>query len=92
MCGCGLPSVTLLGARGEWEEIEGRLEKLAQYGSEPAQWAELLRPIIKHMLMTFDDLDSELVKQLWLQVAQQEGSEGSGQGIETLSGWIAAFA
>lgn len=89
--GCGLPSVTLLGDRQDWEEILHRLAKLAHYGSEPAQWADRLRPVLKTMLLTFDEPESEQVKQFWLHVVQEEGQAGSGRGNETLSGWITAF-
>lgn len=89
--GCGLPSVTLLGDRQDWEEILHRLAKFAHYGSEPAQWADRLRPVLKNMLLTFDEPESEQVKQFWLHVVQEEGQAGSGRGDKTLSGWITAF-
>jgi len=92
VCGCGFPSVTLLGERSDWEEIQSRIDKLAHYGPEPTEWATLLKPVLRYMLLTFDEPDSPAVKDFWLRVAHEAGREGSGMGIRTLSGWITAFA
>lgn len=92
ICGCGFPSVTLLGERSDWEEIQSRIDKLAHYGPEPTEWATLLKPVLRYMLLTFDEPDSPAVKDFWLRVAHEAGIEGSGRGIRTLSGWITAFA
>ena len=92
MCGCGLPSVTLLGERADWAELARRVEKLPQYGEECARWADLLRPVMRHMLLTFDMPESQEVKDFWLRAVHEAGIEGSGRGIRTLSGWITAFA
>ncbi|KAI1127584.1 hypothetical protein F5Y10DRAFT_242556 [Nemania abortiva] len=90
--GCGLPSVTLLGTRHDWEMLASRVNKLYDYGEECAHWANLLQPIMRYMLRTFDDPDSQKVKDFWLRVVYMAGQEGSGVGIRTLSGWITAFA
>ncbi|RYO89292.1 hypothetical protein DL766_000929 [Monosporascus sp. MC13-8B] len=92
LCGCGLPSVTLLGERADWAELARRVEKLPRYGEECARWAELLRPVMRHMLLTFDVPESQEVKDFWLRAVHEAGIEGSGWGIRTLSGWITAFA
>ncbi|KAI0517558.1 hypothetical protein F5B22DRAFT_109765 [Xylaria bambusicola] len=89
--GCGLPSVTLLGSRHDWEMLASQVNKLYDYGEECAHWANLLQPIMRYMLRTFDEPDSQKVKDFWLRVAYQAGKEGSGIGIRTLSGWITAF-
>ncbi|KAH8168124.1 hypothetical protein CIB48_g173 [Xylaria polymorpha] len=92
MCGCGLPSVTLLGIRHDWEILASRVDKLYKYGEECRHWASLLQPVMRYMLRTFDEPDSQEVKDFWLRVAYEAGSEGSTGGIHTLSGWITAFA
>lgn len=92
LCGCGLPSVTLEGEREDWAELARRVEKLPQYGEECVRWAELLRPVMSHMLLTFDKPESQEVKDFWLRAVHEAGVEGSGWGILTLSGWITAFA
>ncbi|KAI4254098.1 MAG: hypothetical protein LQ352_003290 [Teloschistes flavicans] len=43
---CGLPSVTLLGDKADWELILSRLEKLTEYGEEPTQFFKLLKPVL----------------------------------------------
>ncbi|KAI0532847.1 hypothetical protein GGR58DRAFT_488759 [Xylaria digitata] len=90
--GCGLPSVTLLGTRYDWEMLASRVNKLYDYGEECTHWANLLQPVMRYMLRTFDEPDSQKVKDFWLRVAYMAGKEGSGIGVQTLSGWITAFA
>jgi hypothetical protein len=43
---CGLPSVTLLGEKSDWEKILGRIERLPKFGDEPAEWYTLLKPVL----------------------------------------------
>ncbi|UKZ80014.1 hypothetical protein TrVFT333_007778 [Trichoderma virens FT-333] len=92
MIGCGLPSVTLLGTRHDWEMLASRVSKLDKYGEECKHWAGLLKPIMNYMLRTFDEPDSQEVKDFWLRVAYEAGSAGSAGSTLTLSGWITAFA
>ncbi|KAL6410054.1 hypothetical protein AUP68_06463 [Ilyonectria robusta] len=92
LIGCGLPSVTLQGERADWAALAARIERLPRYGDECARWAELLHPVMRHFLITFDAPDSPEVHDFWLRVAHEAGMEGSGMGIRTLSGWITAFA
>ena len=50
-CGitCGIPSVTLLGEKADYEEILKKLDMLPGLipGPEPAQFADVIRPVIK---------------------------------------------
>jgi len=43
---CGIPPVTLLGEKADYELILARIPKLATYGKEPSEFAELLTPIL----------------------------------------------
>ena len=90
LCGCGFPSVTLLGQRSDWVELDRKVQIFPKYGDEPSEWTKLLRPVIKYMIMTFDKLDSKEVKDFWLQICHTAGPAASG--TQTLSGWITAFA
>ncbi|QYT01968.1 hypothetical protein H0G86_008977 [Trichoderma simmonsii] len=92
MCGCGLPSVTLLGTRDDWEMLASRVNKLNKYGDECQRWANLLQPIMRYMQRTFDEPDSQEVKDFWLRVAWETGHEGSSGDSRLISGWITAFA
>lgn len=84
---CGIPSVTLLGEREDWVEIQTRLEKLKHLGTEPEQFGGLLKPIVGHFIETFDHPDSSAVKDFWSKIAHETG----GSGPFYLSGWITAF-
>ena len=84
---CGIPTVTLLGERSDWEDMLQRLEKLPQLGAEPAQFALLLKSVLRYFVATFDDPTSEAVIDFWNKIAHRTG----GSGINYLSGWITAF-
>ncbi|KAL7908032.1 hypothetical protein GGI35DRAFT_453182 [Trichoderma velutinum] len=90
LCGCGFPSVTLVGERDDWVKLLERLPKLATFGHEPAEWSKLLVKVVEKMIETFDRPDEEATKDFWMKVVHRAGSEGSG-GLDTLSGWITAF-
>ena len=84
---CGLPSVTLLGEKADWELVLSRLNKLQVYGPEPALFASLLRPIIGRFVGSFDEPDSEEIADFWHRVASWHG----GSGMSYYTGWISAF-
>ncbi|KAL1599885.1 hypothetical protein SLS60_007690 [Paraconiothyrium brasiliense] len=85
---CGIPSVTLLGERGDWEDILQRLDVLPEFGKEPSQFADLLRPILRHMTATFDAGPTAPVQDFWGRIANRISG---GSGPDYLSGWITAF-
>ncbi|PLB39781.1 DUF4419 domain-containing protein [Aspergillus candidus] len=84
---CGIPSATLLGERKDWADLVKKLDKLYQLGDEPARFAQLLRPVLNHFVLTFDSPDSITVRNFWGRCAHR--SEGSG--IDYLTGWISVF-
>ena len=45
-----IPSVTLLGERSDCQKLLAKLEKLQTFGTEPALFAELLRPVLSRFL------------------------------------------
>ncbi|KKP01266.1 hypothetical protein THAR02_06624 [Trichoderma harzianum] len=92
MIGGSFSSVTLLGTRDDWEEIERRVDKLDQYGKECENWACLLQPIIGLMIKAFDKPDSPEVKQFWLDTAWETGPLRMSGDSYKLAGWITAFA
>ncbi|KAK5745779.1 hypothetical protein LTR17_001281 [Elasticomyces elasticus] len=83
---CGLPSVTLLGEKSDYELIATKLEKLCSYGEEPTAFCEGLRPIVRRFISSFDAPDAE--KDFWGRMYKVE-FQGSGPTI--YSGWISAF-
>lgn len=88
--GCGFPSVMLLGRREDWVHLLQKVEKLATYGNELAAWSKLLIKIAEKMIETFDQPDSQSIKDFWMRAVHQEGANSSSR-IETLSGWLTAF-
>ncbi|KAJ5899883.1 hypothetical protein N7495_004627 [Penicillium taxi] len=85
---CGIPSVTLLGERGDWVVLVKKLEKLHQLGDEPARFAQLLRPILNNFVASFDDPESSDVLDFWSRCAHKESG---GSGPSYLSGWVSVF-
>lgn len=87
---CGIPSVTLLGERDDWEKIHNKLNKLSEFGDEPTNFAEQLRPVLRHFIATFDEQshsDPDL-KSFWGRIADKYDM---GSGPTWFSGWITAF-
>lgn len=85
---CGLPSVTLLGEKGDWIDIRQRIDKLVHFGKEPEQFATLLSPILDHFISTFENVDDPKIIEFWTKIADRQGN---GSGPSYLSGWITAF-
>ena len=85
---CGIPSVTLLGDRIDWEKMLNLLDMLPRLGPEPAQFCALLRPVLGYFVQSFGDADDPAVLNFWGRIGHQ-CCEGSG--TEYLCGWITAF-
>ncbi|KAM5351197.1 hypothetical protein ACJ41O_003920 [Fusarium nematophilum] len=86
--GCGIPSVTLLGAKDDWTKIRNRVEKIPQFGKEAEQFAKLLRPVLDHFLLSFDDPTDTKVVDFWANICDERPY---GSGSDYLTGWITAF-
>ena len=91
MCGCGFPSVTLEGERADWADMRDRVRRFANYGPEPAEWSTYLDKTLEYMVASFDRPEDDDVKDFWMRAAHWAGSEGSGRGVASLSGWLTAF-
>jgi len=87
---CGIPHVTLLGEKDDWEQIVRRIEKLKEYGPETTAWYRLLKPVVTRFARAFDEgvADSADNRDFWNRVAHRQGG---GSGPTYLSGWITAF-
>ncbi|GAB7360174.1 hypothetical protein MBLNU230_g7936t1 [Neophaeotheca triangularis] len=88
MVTCGLPSVTLLGSVDDWRDILQRLDKIDQLGEEPKHFANMLRPILTYMVMTFEHPASAKVDAFWNRIVHHNYM---GSGTDYLSGWLTAF-
>ncbi|GJJ78993.1 hypothetical protein EMPS_11352 [Entomortierella parvispora] len=85
---CGLPSVTLLGEREDWEKMLERIEKLKEYGEETTLWYSLLKPVLTGFVNTFNHPEAKATKDFWQKIAHHKSG---GSGPSYLSGWITAF-
>ncbi|KAI4207564.1 MAG: hypothetical protein LQ346_000496 [Caloplaca aetnensis] len=84
---CGLPSVTLLGEKADWELILTRIEKLKEYGEEPTMFYSLLEPVLSRFINSFDNPSSKDTAEFWQQLAHHDNRSGR----DHYSGWITAF-
>ncbi|KAE8167930.1 hypothetical protein BDV40DRAFT_252127 [Aspergillus tamarii] len=84
---CGIPTVTLLGEKADWESMVAKLDKIPQLGEQPAIFARLLRPVLERFVTSFDDPSSQHIRDFWSKCAHETG----GSGPYYLSGWITAF-
>ncbi|KAJ8116584.1 hypothetical protein OPT61_g2018 [Boeremia exigua] len=86
---CGIPSVTLLGKRKDWENILYRLEYLSELGTEPDTFANLLKPILRGFVASFDAQRSQANTEFWHKMVHrnrmmsgQEAKRSDGQTID----------
>ncbi|KAK3313368.1 hypothetical protein B0H66DRAFT_565943 [Apodospora peruviana] len=85
---CGIPSVTLLGEKRDYEEMLRRVTRLGEYGEEAMEFGKGLVPVLEGMVRTFEEGErSEEVKRFWETVCDYH----SGSGMDHYSGWITAF-
>ncbi|KAG5993266.1 hypothetical protein E4U43_003555 [Claviceps pusilla] len=90
---CGIPSVTLLGRREDWVKLHEKLDRLAEWGAEPTQYANNLRPILGRFVRTWDEPNSPATRSFWEQIvrAKQQLTCG-GPTKYDITGWITGFA
>ncbi|QIW99860.1 hypothetical protein AMS68_005378 [Peltaster fructicola] len=85
---CGLPSITLLGEKSDYELIYRRIEKLSTWGAEPTKFRNLLRPVFKRLIESFDDPTSDATIHFWSRVFKLHAYWSDSP---EYSGWITAF-
>ncbi|KAE9368806.1 hypothetical protein N431DRAFT_486270 [Stipitochalara longipes BDJ] len=84
---CGLPSVTLLGEKSDWETLAKKAERIVSFGEEPKLWYSLLKPVLENFVRSFETSDGEETLDFWRKMAKETG----GSGGTDLDGWITAF-
>ncbi|KAJ0424972.1 hypothetical protein BJY00DRAFT_308859 [Aspergillus carlsbadensis] len=85
---CGIPSVTLLGEKADWEKLVKRLDRLPTLGDEPARFAALLRPVLEFFVASFETPEAPEVVDFWSRCAHEESM---GSGSSYLCGWASVF-
>lgn len=102
---CGIPSVTLLGDKSDWELLWSKVEGIsfifaggdaevpAACAGEVKEFCALLKPLVRHMILSFDEPESETVKGFWKIIASKKEPpyRGSGRRTRYVTGWITAF-
>ena len=92
---CGMPSVTLLGTREDWNRLLNKLDRLAEFGAEPADFASRLRPILSRIAHSFDNPRARETRDFWDQMVQAKVMHSTQCGVPplsyTISGWVLAF-
>ncbi|CAH0043546.1 unnamed protein product [Clonostachys solani] len=90
---CGLPKVTLLGERKDWVQLLEKLDYLEEFGEEPGEYAQELRPILSRFVKTWDEPESDETKKFWGQIVRAKApfSCGGGDAEYDMSGWITGF-
>lgn len=89
---CGIPSVTLLGEKKDWEDLEERLTYLIDIPSEQDEmpaWISLLTGVLGYFIETFSAPDSPNVVTFWQRAVHQYKDNYSGD--KHITGWLLAF-
>ncbi|KAM0208428.1 hypothetical protein ACHAPQ_010325 [Fusarium lateritium] len=84
---CGVPSVTLFGEVSDYENILKRLDRLEEMGAEACVFADMLRPILRRMILSFTEPTNPELKTFWNSIINDRSMSGS----TTVSGWITTF-
>jgi hypothetical protein len=85
---CGIPTVTLLGELSDWQDIQQRVEKLNDYGTQPSIFCSLLRPVLKYMVASFTEgPNGKDIVNFWSRMVNRDNDSGS----DVLNGWLTAF-
>ncbi|KAF2266506.1 hypothetical protein CC78DRAFT_531618 [Lojkania enalia] len=89
---CGIPSVTLLGEKSDWEDILERVSYLGKFGLEHEElliWNSVLAGIVSKFVETFDAPDSLEVVKFWQGAVHHYVDDYLGE--KRITGWIQAF-
>lgn len=92
MCACGIPSVTLLGEKKDYEEILRRVNYLDKFGqADLSQWAKLLRAVMQKAFIDPFDMDDEESRAKVVNTWENSVHYHSMSGRSDISGWLTAF-
>lgn len=74
---CGIPSVTLLGRKEDYEDMMGRIQMIKDggYGGEAREFGQMVETVLKGFLVTFDDPEGEEAKSFLRCMIWNAGSE-----------------
>lgn len=82
---CGIPYITILGEREEWENLLTFMDLLVlNSDGELSPWAKVFKPAITVILDTIDGHDTSVTWRNFINFSDRSGEH-------TISGWINAF-
>jgi hypothetical protein len=90
-CENGIPSVTLLGTKSDWEILLKKLEPLKQFGKEPTMYSAILHPILSRFVATFDKPNDPDIRLFWSDIVTVTPRQKSCNTTDLVTGWINAF-
>lgn len=79
LCGCGIPSITLLGTVDDWKSVRRRAAMLSEFGLET--WTDALLPVLDEVVRT---AEGHVDPGFWRSFFRYQ----SGSGPSELTGWI----
>jgi uncharacterized protein DUF4419 len=85
---CGLPSVTLLGEKNDWERMFDKINRLVGIREQAATFYSLLKPVLGYFVRSFDEPKGVEVISFWNRIVH---FHNMGSGSTWLSGWMTAF-
>lgn len=92
---CGIPSITLMGQKDDWERLLGKIDRLADFGEEPEDYQRRLCPLLSRIVRTFDDPSCQETKDFWDQLVHAKVKHDNMCGRPplqyTISGWVLGF-
>lgn len=88
---CGLPRVTVLGEKEDYEDMLHRLDFLRgmDLGEEVGNWCMHLQPVLEGLVDSFDG-ETEEVSSFWNKIMDHHRNCRSGHS-SMVSGWLTAF-
>ncbi|WP_437811111.1 DUF4419 domain-containing protein [Sorangium sp. So ce1078] len=78
-CGCGIPSITLLGSADDWKSVRRRAAMLSEFGLEA--WTGALLPVLDEVIRT---AEGHVDPAFWRSFFRYQSGSGPGE----LTGWI----
>jgi hypothetical protein len=90
-CQNGIPSITLLGTKADWEKLLDKLDPMKRFGKEPAAYGDMLRPILARFVATFDKPNDPDIRSFWSDIVTATIRQQHCNTTDLVTGWINAF-
>jgi hypothetical protein len=91
LCGGGMPSVTLLGTEKDWRQLLAKLDRFPEFGSQPAEYGETLRPILSRFVKSYVTPNDMELRKFWDHIVDSGVQERDCLETGDITGWINGF-